>query len=271
MTNEIPEYVYVSPTCKACFKRREYIDKNASGITVTIELTDPQHNTLVLLYKKDGEIVSREEILKELSSEYSGDNYVDKLISDIRNKIKKVYIKTVRGAGYKWNPPNTKETSTSESSLNISYPKIGNRISSQDAAKIIESRLVDFEKSDDDDECARLIRIIMRYMDSLEPAQYYELRDYFEQYLDFLQEIGEEDSMKDLLCTFVILRYLSREYEEKITEFEQRLDKERNADKKSKLLQTIRIDQDKVLDIAMEQDIIKHQIREKASSQGKFY
>ena len=271
MTNEIPEYVYVSPTCKACFKRREYTDTNAAGIVVTIELTDPQHNTLVFLYKKDGEIASREEILKELSSEYSGDNYVDKLISDIRNKCDKVFIKTVRGRGYKWNPPSTKEKISPTGGQSIALPKIGSRITSQDAAKIIESRLVDFEKSDDDDECARIIRIILRYMDSLEQIQYNELRDYFEQYLDFLQEIGEDDSLKNLLCTFVVLRFLSREYEEKITEFEQRLDKERNADIKSKLLQTIRIDQDTVLDIALEQEIIKHQIREKALSQGRFY
>jgi len=69
-----------------------------------IELTSKEFEILCLLAKNNNKIFSRNEIIRRVwNDEFISDRVVDVHISNLRDKIGKDWIVTVRGLGYKFN------------------------------------------------------------------------------------------------------------------------------------------------------------------------
>lgn len=78
---------------------------NVSYSGAEVELSKKEYDLLLLLIKKQGVVINRHEILKEVwnSNYYLGDRTVDVYISKLREKIPILIecIKTVKGVGYR--------------------------------------------------------------------------------------------------------------------------------------------------------------------------
>lgn len=101
------EFIFVSPSCKACIKKMEYKDINDPSKDIT--LTAPQHKTLAYIIRLNGEPATYDNILIEVGRGEGTNNYVNKIVSEIGKRIPGVYILPIRSVGYKWNPPNEDE------------------------------------------------------------------------------------------------------------------------------------------------------------------
>lgn len=128
MTIGDEEYILVSPSCKACIKKMEYKDINDPSKDIT--LTAPQHKTLAYIIQLDGEPATYDNILIEIGSSDSANNYVNKIVSAIGKKIPGVFILPIRSVGYKWNPPTEdhkrKETCTGQRTIGSENTKSNN-------------------------------------------------------------------------------------------------------------------------------------------------
>lgn len=84
------------------------IDEDKHSVSYSgaeVELSKKEYDLLLLLIKKQGVVINRHEILKEVwnSNYYLGDRTVDVYISKLREKIPILIecIKTVKGVGYR--------------------------------------------------------------------------------------------------------------------------------------------------------------------------
>ncbi|WP_126994155.1 response regulator transcription factor [Thermosipho globiformans] len=93
------EYIKYGPLEIFCENYVVKLDNNE------VEMTAKEFEVLCLLAKNPNYVFSREKILDTVwGDEFISDRVVDVHISNIRNKIGKSWIKTIRGAGYKFNP-----------------------------------------------------------------------------------------------------------------------------------------------------------------------
>lgn len=93
------------------------IDTSANRVTIdghAIDLTRAEYRLLCFLAQNAGIVVTRERILDELwdqNGDFVDDNTLSVYIRRLREKIEPdpahpIYLTTVRGFGYKWNPQN---------------------------------------------------------------------------------------------------------------------------------------------------------------------
>lgn len=85
------EFIFVSPSCKACIKKMEYKDINDSSKDIT--LTAPQHKTLAYIIQLNGVPATYDSILIEIGSSDSDNNYVNTIICGIRKKSRESILR----------------------------------------------------------------------------------------------------------------------------------------------------------------------------------
>ncbi len=287
MLNEDQEYIYVSATCKANLKKREYIDVTDSKRKIS--LTDTEHRILEYIVRLDGEVATRDGLFGVIckGGQYGRtfDNNIDTHIKNIREKTspkdrKDCYIKTVWGAGYQYLP--VKRENIEAETVTEPKPKapvtaaakgaqrLLRRVSAEDAESIVSDCIDDFEASEGDELPITAMRGIIRTMNRLKKEQYDAVRDYFDRYLIELHRIGDFDSIKELACNIILLEFLLRECEAKISEYGEKLENERETDRREKLSQMIHELNDKKFDYSMDQEEYLNRMRGRTRPQSVF-